>query len=250
MRNNSIFQSSPNSPASWPPDAFGVWPSIAAAIGGVIFYYAGIIVLVRVLGVSAQSIRSVQLTPPIVEAQLLGYVPILAYMAVVLPALARRPFSEIVGPFTHGTIPLGLIGALCMWLAVTIVGAIEAAFFGHQPTQTAIRLFENAKPGLWLDVMALVAVTLAPLVEELIFRGFIFNALWKRMPFGASAVGSGILFGLAHGQAAGVAPLAAGGVVLAAVYARTGSLWTSMIAHGTFNGITLALLLFGGGIHK
>lgn len=246
MRNNSIFQRSPSSPATWAPDAFGAWPSIAAAVAGIAFYYACIIVLIRALGVTAQSIRAVQLTPAIVEAQVLGYVPILAYMALVLPLLAHRSLRNILGRFDGRTVLAGLAGAFLMWLAVMTVGAAEAAIFGHPPTQTAIRLFENARPGFWLDVMALVAVTLAPFVEELVFRGFVFNALWKRLPFGASALGSSIIFGLAHGQAAGVAPLAAGGFVLATVYARTGSLWSSMIAHGTFNGITLALLLFAG----
>lgn len=246
MRNNSTFQRSPSSPADWPPEAFPIWPSIAAAIGGAFLYLATAIVLVRTLGVTAQSIRSVQLTPAIVEAQVLGYVPILAYMALVLPPLARRSLRDIVGPWSGRTIPTGLAGAFFMWLAVTVVAAIEYKLFGNQPTQTAVRLFEHAQPGLWLDIMVLVAVTLGPLVEELVFRGFVFNAFWKRMPFGAAALGSGIVFGFAHGQPAGIAPLAAGGFVLATVYARSGSLWPSMIAHGTFNGVTLALLLFAG----
>jgi membrane protease YdiL (CAAX protease family) len=41
-------------------------------------------------------------------------------------------------------------------------------------------------------------------------------------------------------------PLAAGGVVLATVYARTGSLWASIATHGTFNAMTLAIVLYTG----
>src|SRR5208282_4314077 len=152
----------------------------------------------------------------------------------------------ILGPLNRRTIVAGLGGAVLMWIAVIGVGALESTFFGRQPTQAAVKLFENAHPGIWLDVMTAVAVTLAPFAEELIFRGFIFNALWKHMPFSAAALGSSIVFGFAHGQIGGVAPLAAGGFVLATVYARTGSLWSSMISHGTFNGITLALLLLAG----
>jgi len=133
-----------------------------------------------------------------------------------------------------------------MWFAVLVVGALQSGFIGKQPTQNAVQLFENSHPGLWVDIMGLVAVTLAPFVEELIFRGFIFNALWRRLSFAPAAIISGVVFGVAHGQLAGVAPLAAGGIVLATVYARTGSLWSSMISHGTFNGITLVLLLAAG----
>jgi len=215
-------------------------------IGAIAIYFFSIVYLVRAFGITTQSIRAVQLTQGMVLAQVFSYVPILAYILILLPWLAHRPLSSIFGPFHGRQVFAGLLGAIMMWLSVMIVGAIQAGFLGHQPTQTAVKLFENAKPGIWLDVMAVVAITLAPFAEELIFRGFIFNALWRRLPFSLSALGSGILFGIAHGQSAGIAPLAAGGFVLASVYARSGSLWSSMIAHGTFNGITLALLLVAG----
>jgi membrane protease YdiL (CAAX protease family) len=246
VQNRSTFRPSPGSPKSWPADAFPGWPSLAAALGAVFVYVATLIVLLPAFGVTAQTIRAVQLTPPIVEAQVLGYVPILAYIAVVLPALARRPLGDILGPLGGAQALAGFGGALLMWAAVIVVGALQARFVGHQPTQTAVRLFENAHPGFWLDLMAVIAVTLAPFVEELIFRGFVFNALWRRFSFASAAIVSGILFGAAHGQVSGIAPLAAGGIVLAGVYARTGSLWSSMIAHGTFNAITLVLLLVAG----
>lgn len=246
MQNNSTLRRLPNSPASWPASAFPIWASILVLIGAIVVYYLSIVYLVRVFGVTAQSIRAVQLTQGIVLTQVLSYFPILAYLAILLPWLAQRPLSSIFGPLHGRQVFIGLIGAILMWLAVIIVGAIQAGFIGHQPTQTAVKLFENAKPGIWLDVMAVVAISLAPFVEEIIFRGFIFNALWKRLPFSLSALGSGLLFGVAHGQSGGIAPLAAGGIVLASVYARSGSLWSSMIAHGTFNGITLALLLMAG----
>jgi uncharacterized protein len=246
VENNWTLRRLPNSPASWPADAFPILASILALIVAFAIYIASIIYLVRAFAISSQSIRAVELTKGMVEAQIFSYVPLLIFIAIALPWLAKRPLGAILGPFGGRQLFAGLVGAILMWLAVMIVGAIQAGFVGHQATQTAVKLFENAKPGFWLDVMAVVAVTLAPFAEELVFRGFIFNALWKRLPFSLSALGSGIIFGLAHGQAVGVAPLAAGGFVLASVYARSGSLWSSMIAHGTFNGITLALLLVAG----
>jgi membrane protease YdiL (CAAX protease family) len=246
VQNNSTFRRLPNSPANWPASAFPIWASILTLIGAIAIYFFSIVYLIRAFGITAQSIRAVQLTQSMVLAQVFSYVPILAYIAILLPWLAQIPLSSILGPLHGRQVFAGFVGAILMWLSVTIVGAIQAGVLGHQPTQTAVKLFENAKPGIWLDVMAVVAITLAPFVEELIFRGFIFNALWKRLPFSLSALGSGILFGIAHGQEAGIAPLAAGGFVLAAVYARSGSLWSSMISHGTFNGITLALLLIAG----
>jgi membrane protease YdiL (CAAX protease family) len=242
VQNNSILQRSPSSPRSWAADAFPPWSSIAAAIGGIIVYFLTLVLLLRAFHVTPQNVMMPQLTPAVVKAQILGYVPILGYMAVILPWLSRRGMAEILGRFGSTQFFTGLAGGVLMWLAVMVVGAAEAAFFGKPPEQNAIRLFQNSQPGLWLDLMALVAVTLAPFVEELVFRGFVFNALW-RLPFPIAATVSGLIFGAAHGQTAGILPLAAGGIVLAAVYARTGSLWASMITHGSFNAITLTLLL-------
>jgi membrane protease YdiL (CAAX protease family) len=91
------------------------------------------------------------------------------------------------------------------------------------------------------------AVFFAPFVEELIFRGFIFNALLRYVPVGIAAAVSGIIFGLAHFDRAAFFPLACGGVVLAIVYYRTGSLVSSMLTHGTFNAANVVLVLIAGG---
>jgi membrane protease YdiL (CAAX protease family) len=240
------LERSPSSPASWPPDAFPAGASIAAAVGAIVVYIATLIVLLPTFHVTPELVRAMRLSPPIVEAQVAGYVPILIYMAVVLPHIARRSLREILGPLGLRQVFAGFAGAAMMWLVVEIVGGAQSAIFGHPPTQTAVRLFENANHGLWLDVMIAVAVTLGPFAEELVFRGFLFNALWQRFSFAPSAVISALVFGAAHGQLAGIVPLAAGGVVLAGVYARTGSLWSSTIAHGTFNGLTLILLFVAG----
>ena len=243
MRNNSIFQPSPSSPRNWAPDAFPPVASIAVALGAVVVYFVTLVVLLRAFRVTPQSIVALELTPAIVKAQVLSYVPILAYMAIALPMLARKSIAELLGRLGAHEALTGFGGAIVMWVVVVAVGTLESGIFGRQPTQTDIRLFQNSAPSLWLYAMALVAVTLAPFAEELIFRGFVFNALWRHFSFVASAITSGLLFGAAHGQVAGIIPLAAGGVVLATVYARTGSLWASMITHGSFNAITLALLL-------
>ncbi|MBV8601833.1 MAG: CPBP family intramembrane metalloprotease [Candidatus Eremiobacteraeota bacterium] len=221
-------------------------PSLAALAVLFVVYAGSAVVFGRALGITNKSLRSLQLTAPMVETQLLGYIPVLIYLTLVLPALARRSLREILGRFGARELLAGLGGAILMWLAVATVGALEAALLGHTPNQLAVRLFERAHPGLLLDLMIAVAVLVAPFAEELVFRGFIFNAIRVRASFPVAATLSGLLFGAAHGEAAGILPLAAGGFVLASVYARTGSLWSSIVAHGSFNGFTLLLLLSTG----
>ena len=96
-----------------------------------------------------------------------------------------------------------------------------------------------------------LAVVFAPLVEELAFRVFVFNAFWRRMPLLLAAVASGVLFGAIHATSPSELltiglPLMGGGVVLALVYARTRCYWSSVLTHAMFNGITVvAFFVFG-----
>ena len=59
-----------------------------------------------------------------------------------------------------------------------------------------------------------------------------------------AALIASLLFGAAHGSWTALAPLAGAGLVLAAVYYRTGALSASMIAHAGFNAIGVAGYVF------
>ena len=92
-----------------------------------------------------------------------------------------------------------------------------------------------------LGVCALTTV-LAPICEELLFRGFIFRSLssW-RGPWPAALV-TGLLFGGVHGLSApavDLLPLAVLGVGLCAVYQWTGSLYPCIAMHAVNNAIAL-----------
>lgn len=81
---------------------------------------------------------------------------------------------------------------------------------------------------------AIAVVVIAPVAEELMFRGLGF---WLVRPFGEwpAIVLVGIAFGVAHGLYAGFLLLAPFGAGLAFLRSRTGSVYPGMILHGIFN---------------
>ena len=93
--------------------------------------------------------------------------------------------------------------------------------------------------GLLLS-MALMAVVIAPCIEEVLFRGLLFRFLRDQNGFFPAALISSMLFGLMHDASWG--PLVVLGFLLAWLYQRSGNLLVSIIFHATFNSVTIGLL--------
>lgn len=82
----------------------------------------------------------------------------------------------------------------------------------------------------------LAVVLMAPLVEELLFRGVIYDAFCTIVPAGAAVVFQGMLFGSTHGTLLWILYSALIGCVLGYVRKRTDSLWPCIVMHSAFNG--------------
>jgi membrane protease YdiL (CAAX protease family) len=83
-----------------------------------------------------------------------------------------------------------------------------------------------------------VVALLAPVVEELTFRGLGFTLL-ERFGRWAAIVLVGIVFGLAHGLVEALPPLVVFGMCLAYLRDRTRSVYPGMILHALYNGLVL-----------
>ncbi len=101
----------------------------------------------------------------------------------------------------------------------------------------------NALPPAGLAIFAIVAAGTTPLVEELIFRGLLFQ--WLRSwigPIGAALVSS-VLFGALHWPSGQAVWAGLVGFALALLYHRLGSLWASVAAHAGNNALAIVLVL-------
>jgi membrane protease YdiL (CAAX protease family) len=135
-----------------------------------------------------------------------------------------------------------------------IVYSVVLIFLGAEaavPEQEDLdQLFESRAI---LPLTGVATVLMAPLAEEIFFRGFIFAGLLR--PFGPAGamVASGLLFGAFHitgPETVGlVLPFGVIGMLFAWLYYRTGSLWPSIAAHLLFNLVSFAILaaLVGSG---
>ena len=105
---------------------------------------------------------------------------------------------------------------------------------------------EFPRTGAGAALFILVAVVMAPLFEEVFFRGFLFRGFANSWGWVWGALASAAIFGFAHLQLDVFVPLVALGFVLAWAYKRTGSLWTSIAMHALFNAIAVLAWAFTG----
>lgn len=134
-------------------------------------------------------------------------------------------------------------GKAAIWIFVSLVGyivfaVIWAKIFG-EPRQDDIA----GKLGpLWTQI--LLITILAPISEEVCFRGFLFGGFRSRFSFPVAAIGAGLVFGLLHYSTgwSTVPQLAVLGATFALVYEKTGSIWPPIIFHALNNAFVLATL--------
>jgi membrane protease YdiL (CAAX protease family) len=134
------------------------------------------------------------------------------------------------------------------WLALGLVSYYAAAaaysVLITQPDQEDIARDLGLDAGVLaaIPVVALIVIV-APIAEEIFFRGMLFGGLRRRLATIPSAAISAIVFGALHATTGigAVPPLAIFGFMLALLYERTGSLVPGMIAHALNNALALAV---------
>ncbi len=99
--------------------------------------------------------------------------------------------------------------------------------------------------GAWWQV-PLVVIVLAPVCEELAFRGFILTGLRRRLHPWTAILLSSLLFAASHLNVFQLLPLFILGVLLGLVATRGRSVLPGMLLHLLYNGLVVAPLVFPG----
>jgi uncharacterized protein len=91
--------------------------------------------------------------------------------------------------------------------------------------------------------LLLMAGVVAPIVEEIVFRGLLYGWLRSRWGVSVGVAASALAFAVAHGIPMLMPALFLQGAIFAWLYERSGSLWPPIIMHGVFNSV-MSLVLF------
>jgi uncharacterized protein len=142
-------------------------------------------------------------------------------------------------------LPAGLLVGLA-GQALTFVIYLPVAIFDPDTAEQvgdAAESLTGIAEGLGLVPLGLAICLLAPVMEEIFFRGLTFRAISNRWGPMAGVIGSAVIFGLIHGQSLQIPALIGLGVLLALAVRRSGRLGPAIVGHCTFNTITFIVLL-------
>lgn len=177
----------------------------------------------------------------IVPAQALSYLVVVLFMVYIVGRRSRLAFWEAVRwnwPRTWGAYAAG---GVVLAYGITALSAILPV-----PKQLPIDKFFHDATDAWL--MAVFGTFVAPVVEELFYRGFLYPVIARRLGMSAGVVLTAIPFALMHSSQLGSAwapllMLFVVGSVLTLVRAQTRSVAAGVCVHAAYNA-TLFLMLY------
>ena len=236
----------PVDPAPTGEDAWPAWLAPVGPVAGLLVALVGGLIVALIGAAFGSPLDAEQPAPGILlggtVAQDIGFVA----AAVLLAAMtAGRPWAAQFG--LRRTHP----GRAVLWIGALYVGfiaftALWQAFVKiDEDTELLDDLGAN-RSDLLLVLSAILVCVLAPLVEELFFRGFFFRALFNWRGLWPAAILTGVVFGAIHfgsSPVGAIVPLMVFGFGLCLLYWKTGSLYPCIAVHAINNSIAFGSLM-------
>lgn len=164
---------------------------------------------------------------------------------MVVPRIRVFEWLGLKWPAWHWIFLIAPITVVAMWI---FFGGLQASgymkwieSFGVETVQDSVKIFQKSSNPIVLGLMAFAAIVVAPLCEEIVFRGYLYPVMKKFSGPWVAGVCSALIFAAAHGSLVALLPLFVFGCVLVFIYEKTGSLWAPIAVHFCFNGATVII---------
>lgn len=143
----------------------------------------------------------------------------------------------------------GIAGLALSYIALGIyIGLVTALGIDALEPVSAIdddSIFRNV---YLVALTGVVVVFVAPVAEEIFFRGFLIGGITRRWSLIPAVAASAIIFAAIHLDVGSLIPFAIIGVIFAYIYVRSGNLFSSVIAHMLFNTVAFVGLVADRGV--
>ena len=152
----------------------------------------------------------------------------LADLGVTVKNFFKNVFYGVAGYIATGPV---------LVLVLLTIALVATRLKYHPPPQPILELFIKEKKTPVLVYMSIFVGILGPIAEEIFFRGFMYNAIKKKMGILCALTLSSFLFALLHAHLVGFLPIMVLGLLLAYLYEKTGSLVPCITVHIIHNSV-------------
>ena len=174
------------------------------------------------------------------------------FITIGVPALlfggkADRNSLGLRGLFTWTDIGMGVIGFILSMIGALIIGALASAIFPWIDMEEAQEVgFDNISGFKDMLMAFLALVVIAPVAEEIVFRGWLYGKLRRRTWAIPAIMLTSVAFGVAHGQWNVGITVAVMSLFMCLIREMTGTIYGGMIVHMLKNGLAFYLLFVYG----
>jgi len=139
-------------------------------------------------------------------------------------------------------------GAILLFFAYPLILSADVItqrlFGGGSSRQNVVEFFSGSRTIEQRIMIIVFAIAVAPLIEEFLFRFFLYNVIKRYFGRFLGVTFSALLFAAAHAHFPSFVPLFVLGSCFAIAYEWTGSILVVMTMHSLFNSLTLTALAF------
>ena len=144
---------------------------------------------------------------------------------------------------------LGAVGAAALALPVALLLNVVSEMVlitlrGEAEMQPTMKILEMTTGTFRRVCFGFTAVVLAPVVEEILFRGVLYPAIKQRGYPRCALFGTSLLFAAIHGSLMTLVPLFFLAAVFVWLYERTGTLAAPIAAHSFFNTVNFFIFIY------
>ena len=133
-----------------------------------------------------------------------------------------------------------VFAAFAAYLVLTSIYAVLV----DPPSEQLPSGLESADQDVLLAIATgMLLIVVAPVAEEIFFRGFLYQAFRNSFGVLGGALLSGVIFGGIHFELFKLVQLGMLGVILALLFEKTRSLWPPIILHAVNNALAFAVLM-------
>jgi membrane protease YdiL (CAAX protease family) len=159
-------------------------------------------------------------------------------------AVSWSEFLDLGHPNLRRALLMGCITGILVVPGALLFNAVSEILLtmlqGQPETQPTVQVLQLTVTVGQRVCFAFAAIVLAPICEEILFRGILYRVLkqfgWPRV----ALVASSLFFGLIHGNPMTLIPLSFLAVVLALLYDQTDNLMAPIVAHALFNAVNFS----------